>query len=277
MARPYKRGIDYFPLDCKMGKEFEFIEARFGLKGFAVVIKLYQKIYGENGYYLEWSDDVGVLFANEINVNYAFVSEIIEECFKRGIFSRSKYDEHKILTSVGVQKRYLQIARKREEKNLIEEYLLVSCTQKKETTAQNLVMDGKNAVMDGNNRQIEREIYNSSSNNKKASLCDKEGKNGFLEYYLKNVNAMPGQVVTESLLEYENKMPYEVYKCVIDYCIAENKRNWRYIETVLKAYIIKRIKTKEEFYADLGRFKGIQKEPKKKAKIKTEIEWSELI
>lgn len=273
MARPYKKGIDYFPLDCKMDKEFEFIEARFGLKGFAVVIKLYQKIYGENGYYLEWSDDVGVLFANEINVGGTFVSEIIEECFKRGIFSRSKYEEYGILTSMGIQKRYLQIARKREEKNLVKEYLLISCTQKKETDVRNFVLDGRNAVMDGNNQQIEREIYSSSN---KRDFSHSEEKESFLEYYFKNVNAMPGQVVIQGITEYESLMPFCVYKCVIDYCIGENKRNWRYIEAVLKSYVMKRIKTEEEFYRDMEKFKNRTKKEENK-KIITTVERNELL
>ena len=41
-----KSGIDYFPLDVTLNDKFELIEAEFGLIGFAVVIKLLQKIYG---------------------------------------------------------------------------------------------------------------------------------------------------------------------------------------------------------------------------------------
>ncbi len=45
-----KTGIDYFPLDCYTDKNIEIIEARFGLKGFAIMIKLYQMImnYGDH-------------------------------------------------------------------------------------------------------------------------------------------------------------------------------------------------------------------------------------
>ena len=40
-------GITYFPLDVHMDDNIELIEAEFGLTGFAVIVKLYQKIYGD--------------------------------------------------------------------------------------------------------------------------------------------------------------------------------------------------------------------------------------
>jgi hypothetical protein len=46
MARPVKDGVDYFPLDVSLNEKMEFIEAQFGVIGFAVVVKLYQWIYG---------------------------------------------------------------------------------------------------------------------------------------------------------------------------------------------------------------------------------------
>ena len=44
MARPLKDGVDYFPLDTVLDTKFELIEAEYGLTGFAVVVKLLQKI-----------------------------------------------------------------------------------------------------------------------------------------------------------------------------------------------------------------------------------------
>ena len=57
-----KDGIPYFPLDCELDSKFELIEAEFGLQGFAVVVKLLQRIYGGEGYYCEWTEDVALLF-----------------------------------------------------------------------------------------------------------------------------------------------------------------------------------------------------------------------
>jgi hypothetical protein len=58
MARPQKEGLDYFPLDVDMDQDDKlfFIEAKHGLIGFAIVIRLLMQIYKE-GYYKHYSDD----------------------------------------------------------------------------------------------------------------------------------------------------------------------------------------------------------------------------
>ena len=71
-----KSGVDYFPLDDTLNDNFKLIEAEFGLTGFGVVVKLYQKIYGGRGYYTEWTNEVALLFAREIGLGGNAVSEI---------------------------------------------------------------------------------------------------------------------------------------------------------------------------------------------------------
>ena len=51
MARPLKSGVDYFPLDVIMNDDVRLVEAEFGIVGFALIIKLYQRIYRDKGYY----------------------------------------------------------------------------------------------------------------------------------------------------------------------------------------------------------------------------------
>ena len=62
MARPIKKGLSYFSLDCDTDSKIEYIEAIHGLEGFAVVIKLWQRIYKEEGYYLTWNKKSKLLF-----------------------------------------------------------------------------------------------------------------------------------------------------------------------------------------------------------------------
>jgi len=71
-----KSGLEFFPLDVHMDDKVELIEAEFGLAGFAVIVKLYQKIYGA-GYYCEWSKEVALLFGKKIGLGVNAVSEIV--------------------------------------------------------------------------------------------------------------------------------------------------------------------------------------------------------
>ena len=83
-----KGGIDYFPLDVTLDEKFELIEAEYGLTGFGVVVKLLQRIYGGQGYYIEWTNEVALLFAKRIGLREGgiAVSEIVAASVKRGIF-----------------------------------------------------------------------------------------------------------------------------------------------------------------------------------------------
>lgn len=121
-------GIPYFPLDVHLDDKFDLIEAEFGLKGFALIVKLYQKIYGGFGYYCEWTRDVALLFSRKVGEGYSVVSEIVSAAIKRGIFDKDLYDRYSILTSNGIQKRYFEAVSRRKEIKVKSEYLLVNVT-----------------------------------------------------------------------------------------------------------------------------------------------------
>ena len=123
-----KSGVDYFPLDVTLNDNFKLIEAEFGLTGFGVVVKLYQKIYGGRGYYTEWTNEVALLFAREIGLGGNAVSEIVRASIKRGIFDETLYEKYGILTSEGIQRRYFKAVSRRKEIELNERYLLVPHT-----------------------------------------------------------------------------------------------------------------------------------------------------
>ena len=57
-----KSGLPYVPLDVTLDNKFALIEAEFGIKGFGVIVKLFQEIYGGQGYYAEWTDEIALLF-----------------------------------------------------------------------------------------------------------------------------------------------------------------------------------------------------------------------
>lgn len=125
MARPTKQGVDYFPLDVHLDNKFKFIEIKFGLEGFAVIIKILQEIYSQ-GYFCKWGVDERLLFSDEHKVEKIKLDEITQECLKRDIFNEDIYKKHEILTSKGVQTRYQEIVRRRKDVEVEIDYLLIS-------------------------------------------------------------------------------------------------------------------------------------------------------
>ena len=124
-----KGGIPYFPLECELDSKFELIEAEYGLDGFGVVVKLFQKIYGGQGYYFEWTDEVALVFARRIGLGASAVSEIVSAAIRRGVFDRELFEKYKILTSKGIQKRYFEAVSRRRKVEVKKAYLLVEVGQ----------------------------------------------------------------------------------------------------------------------------------------------------
>ncbi len=166
MARPPRQGVDYFPLDCHMGDSMKLIQAEFGLVGYAVVIKLWQKIYSDRGYYTEWGRDVALVFADENKVGANVVQEVVRVCLKRGIFDQRMFDEYGILTSVGIQKRFAEATARRTFIEADRRYLLISAPSNWVFDSNNSVNVDNNAVNVDNNPQSkvkESKVYSSPS------------------------------------------------------------------------------------------------------------------
>jgi len=127
MARPIKVGLDYFPLDVSIDDDVELLEAECGLEGFAILIKLWQKIY-KNSYYIEWNIDNEMLFARKINSESTKVNSVINACLRRDLFNKEVFEKYSILTSSGIQKRYIKACSDSKRKNIpmIKEYILVN-------------------------------------------------------------------------------------------------------------------------------------------------------
>lgn len=126
MGRPFKKGLDYFPLDVVFDTKTEVFEAEQGLLGFAVLVKLWQKIYSE-GYYLKWDADTELLFSKQINAEVNQVNSVVNSCLSRGILDKSIFETYGYLTSKAIQSRYFNACKCTKRKNIeiIEPFLLV--------------------------------------------------------------------------------------------------------------------------------------------------------
>ena len=94
MSRPQKEGIDYFSLDCQFNDKVKLIQAEFGPVGIGILIKLWQKIYGEKGYYTAWDNDVALVFAQDCKAGANVVKEVVSACLRRGIFDTDKFEQY---------------------------------------------------------------------------------------------------------------------------------------------------------------------------------------
>lgn len=184
MARPQKEGLDYFALDVKMDDETELIEAKHGIEGFAIMIKIFQKIYSQ-GYYLEWTERQQLLFSNKVSSDLNKVIDVINDCLKWGIFNKTLYEEYGILTSRRIQSHYISAAYKRSKIALIEEYLLVDIGDRNNIELIGVSDNGNEEttdINDGKNQDVSNisDINSTQSKVKKSKV--KKSKYKYAEF-----------------------------------------------------------------------------------------------
>lgn len=198
MARPIKAGTDYFPLNVYMDDSIELIEAEFGLEGFAIVVKLWQKIYAERGYYCEWNDEVALLFAKKIGAGGNVVSEIVNAAIRRGIFNDELFGRFGILTSSGIQKRYFEITSRRTKVDVDKRYLLVVAPENAVFVTETGVCVDKNKslcvqkshkVKESKEKEI-KEIYSSDFSDEHAKK-DRTDYKSIIERFNSVCNSLP--------------------------------------------------------------------------------------
>ena len=139
----------------------EVIEAKYGIKGPAIVLKLLCKIYKERCYIL-WDEEQCLIFAYKVEreVQTGEVQGIIVILFIKGILDRSSCQENGILTSENIQKVWMEATKRRKKELSKLPYLMVK-TEKENgkpdnTSAQQEIeqpkplKEGKVAVGTGN-------------------------------------------------------------------------------------------------------------------------------
>ena len=127
MARPTKKGLDYFPFDVDFFEDEKIaaISGEFGLKGEIVAVKLLCAIY-RNGYFILWSDMLRLKILRDLpGVSPDLLDKIVDRLVRWEFFDKTLFDSVGVLTSRGIQKRYLSVAKRRTGTEEMP-YLLVS-------------------------------------------------------------------------------------------------------------------------------------------------------
>ncbi len=237
MARQQKVSLDYFPMDCVNDDAMKLIEAKFGTEGFAVVTKIYQRIYGTNGYFCDWNEDVKLLFASEIKKDYEFIEKITDEAVRRKVFDKEIYEKHSVLTSRKIQLTYFEATIRRNRIDVNRDYILLY----EDEIPQNVCMDGVNVNIKEDNVSIYSKKEHKSTQSKVKKIKEeeiKENKKKEKKTTLKERESIVSSRAHEKpsfeeIVEYAIKNRYttvdthKFYEFFIEK--GRNYANWRYI------------------------------------------------
>jgi hypothetical protein len=122
MATLRKQGLDFFPLDTHWDSDLMRFFLSHGAEGVGYYILLLRAIYA-NGYYLD--ADMAII-AHALGVTQEIAQLWVDRCIDAGLIDKDRYMGNKIVTSSGIQKRWLFASARRSEKNIRQEYNLIS-------------------------------------------------------------------------------------------------------------------------------------------------------
>ena len=127
MSRPTKAGLDYFPLDVGFLRDdkVRLLRAEFGASSVVFVLYVFCKVFEGDGYFLKWDKDMQLLAADDLKESPTYISEVLDGCLSRSIFDGRVFQMFGILTSAGIQRRYLRGCEKRDEIRIAIEYWLL--------------------------------------------------------------------------------------------------------------------------------------------------------
>nr|DAH92864.1 MAG TPA: replisome organizer [Caudoviricetes sp.] len=174
MARPTKKGLDYFPLDVDFLSDLKVrrIIKACGKEAVHILVALLANIYRDEGYYVLWDDDLAFLVADEVGTKEGTVEELVRKAVQVKFFDKDIFDKYSVLTSKGIQNRYILATKERKKVELEFKYLLTN-----EVNRSNISINGRNnSVNQGNNQQSkvkeskEKEIKEDATVGESASL-----------------------------------------------------------------------------------------------------------
>ena len=156
-GRPTKQGIDYFPMDVGFFSDVKIrkISRACGSQSASILICLLCNIYKDEGYYIVWDEDLPFVIADIVGVSEGAVKEVLIKALQVGFFDNTLYEKYHVLTSFGIQKRFLLATYKRKETELIPEYMI--------NDVNNSINDGINSINDVNNEQSKVKVKRKKS------------------------------------------------------------------------------------------------------------------
>lgn len=119
-----------------------------------------------------WDDDLAFLVADEVGTKEGTVEELVRKAVQVKFFDKDIFDKYSVLTSKGIQNRYILATKERKKVELEFKYLLTN-----EVNRSNISINGRNnSVNQGNNQQSkvkeskEKEIKEDATAGESASL-----------------------------------------------------------------------------------------------------------
>ena len=203
MGRPVKTGLEYFPKDTDSfsDRKIRRLLKTFGAKGYLIYDFMRCEIYRDKGYFIVWDEDLAFDVADALSISTSLVKEVITFCGTVGLFDEELLTSERILTSKGIQKRYIKICKDAKRTNyeidsridLLENSELISVSSEEirinsEETPDNSALSTQSKVKESKEKKSKEEesIPPEIDNDFLDSIFEAEPSKLFIRYWRRN-------------------------------------------------------------------------------------------
>ena len=255
MARPTAKGVEYFPLNVNFINDLKVRKLLLscGAEAIAVLIYLLSTIYKDEGYFVEIHEDEIDLIALDVNVTPEFVLEVIKKACEVRFFDVNLYNNFNILTSKGIQERYLKITERRKNSVVITQFNLVNVYNNSINVNNNSINVNNNSINVYDNEQSKvkkRKVQKSTE----KSLSNDSVKNVYLtqteerdcinkkiyELYLNGVGQI-SPIIKERLDDLVELYGIDHVIVAINSTIESGGSSIKYVETVAASNLKRKV------------------------------------
>lgn len=221
MARPQKQGLDYFPLDVDFfsDKKLKIVTTRYGVDGISLYLYLLCEIY-KNGYYLQVDTDFLYIMSGDLKMSYNKVQQVLNFLLERSLFDSTLFQADKVLTSIGIQKRFQLAVKERAKKKPIEvkEFWLL-----KESETESFIK-----VRPKLNKSEKNDSFSGKNNNKSQEESLKESKVKKSIVKERRETALPPEEIEQLVKEFGRDTVNEYIERTTSYhcCNTPTIRKW---------------------------------------------------
>ena len=255
MARPTAKGVEYFPLNVNFINDLKVRKLLLscGAEAIAVLIYLLSTIYKDEGYYVEIHEDEIDLIALDVNVTPEFVLEVINKACEVRFFDVNLYNNFNILTSKGIQERYLKITERRKNSVVITQFNLINVYNNSINVNNNSINVNNNSINVYDNEQskvkkrkvqksTEKSLSNDSCKNVYLTQTEKRDcmNKKIYELYLNGIGQI-SPTIKERLDDLVELYGMEHVIVAINTTIESGGSSIKYVETVAASNLKKKV------------------------------------
>ena len=184
MARPKKKGLDYFPVDTNIlqNKKVRRLKRRAGHVAVVLYLQILCDCYA-NSYFVKWNDDYRLELSEQIEIQEDEIEKMVRLMVDLNLFDRAMFENNDVLTSVNMQNRYIAAKTQFLTNNEIDRtYLIVDFSSRPNVNGtlqrtKSAPGEGKSAQNKIEENRVENIIISSSS------ACEEKTNYNFLPVF----------------------------------------------------------------------------------------------